>query len=93
VRNETFFAKGQRPIREAVYETRHGPLLNSAQSLNSGWAWPCKPPDFKDDKSLDAFFDLSRAQNQRKSLGRQPRNPGGRAEHAICRRQHISAGK
>lgn len=31
VRNETYFIKGQRPIREAVFETRHGPLLNSAQ--------------------------------------------------------------
>lgn len=28
-RQETFFIKGQRPIRETLYETRHGPLLNS----------------------------------------------------------------
>ncbi len=36
VRNETYFVKGQRPIREAVYETRHGPLLNSAQGPGTG---------------------------------------------------------
>ncbi|MGY2288995.1 penicillin acylase family protein [Pseudomonas sp. SDO528_S397] len=67
VRNETYFAKGQRPIREAVYETRHGPLLNSAQSLNSGYGLALQTADLKDDKSLDAFFDLSRAQNAGKA--------------------------
>ncbi|WP_431036766.1 penicillin acylase family protein [Pseudomonas yamanorum] len=67
VRNETYFAKGQRPIREAVYETRHGPLLNSAQSLNSGYGLALQTADFKDDKSLDAFFDLSRAQTAGKA--------------------------
>ena len=60
VRNETFFIKGQRPIREAVYETRHGPLLNTA--LNSSLGLALQMPDFKDDKTLDAFFNLSRAQ-------------------------------
>jgi acyl-homoserine-lactone acylase len=44
VRNETYFVKGQRPIREAVYETRHGPCSTALR----GWhratvsAWPCK---------------------------------------------------
>ena len=60
VRNETFFIKGQRPIREAAYETRHGPLLNTA--LNSSLGLALQMPDFKDDKTLDAFFNLSRAQ-------------------------------
>jgi len=65
VRNETYFVKGQRPIREAVYETRHGPLLNSAQgtALGNGFGLALQTPSFADDKSLDAFFDLSRAQN------------------------------
>ncbi|WP_421547920.1 penicillin acylase family protein [Pseudomonas sp. QD4] len=69
VRNETFFVKGQRPIREAVYETRHGPLLNSGQgtALGSGYGLALQMPDLKDDKSLDAFFDLSRAQNVEKA--------------------------
>ncbi|MFO2463878.1 penicillin acylase family protein [Pseudomonas sp. 15FMM2] len=67
VRNETFFAKGQRPIRETVYETRHGALLNSAQSLGSGYGLALQTADLKDDKSLDALFDLSRAQNASKA--------------------------
>lgn len=77
VRNETFFIKGERPIREAVYETRHGPLLNSALGertspqqpvqLNGGFGLALQTPDFKDDKSMDAFFNLSRAQNVEKA--------------------------
>ncbi|WP_339507524.1 penicillin acylase family protein [Pseudomonas sp. RL_35y_Pfl2_P42] len=65
VRNETYFVKGQRPIREAVYETRHGALLNSAQAAaqGNGFGLALQTPSFTDDKSLDAFFDLSRAQN------------------------------
>ena len=72
VRNETYFIKGQRPIREALYETRHGPLLNSAavnptQALGNTFGLALQTPDFKDDRSLDAFFDLSRAQNIEKA--------------------------
>ncbi|WP_085694358.1 MULTISPECIES: penicillin acylase family protein [unclassified Pseudomonas] len=65
VRQETYFVKGQRPIREAVYETRHGALLNSAQAAaqGSGFGLALQVPSFTDDKSLDALFDLSRAQN------------------------------
>ncbi|MDF3192308.1 penicillin acylase family protein [Pseudomonas paracarnis] len=67
VRNETFFINGQRSIREVVYETRHGALLNSSQALTSGLGLALQTADFKDDKSLDAFFDLSRAQNAGKA--------------------------
>lgn len=69
VRNETYFVKGQRPIREAVYETRHGPLLNSAQgtALANGFGLALQMPNFTDDKTLDAFFDLSRAQSVEKA--------------------------
>jgi len=65
VRNETYFVKGERPIREAVYETRHGALLNSAQAAaqGSGFGLALQTPSFTDDKTLDAFFDLTRAQN------------------------------
>ncbi|MEI7049500.1 penicillin acylase family protein [Pseudomonas koreensis] len=64
VRNETYFVKGQRPIREVVYETRHGALLNSAQAVQgNGFGLALQTPSFTDDKSLDAFFDLTRAQN------------------------------
>lgn len=69
VRNESYFVKGQRSIREAVYETRHGPLLNSAQgtALANGLGLALQMPNFTDDKTLDAFFDLSRAQNVEKA--------------------------
>jgi len=73
VRQETFIIKGQRPVREAIYETRHGPLLNSVLgersnplqpvALNTGLGLALQTPDLKDDKSLDALFDLSRAQS------------------------------
>jgi acyl-homoserine-lactone acylase len=72
-RQETFFIKGQRPIRETVFETRHGPLLNSVLgerkdprqpiALSSGYGLALKSGQFEADQSLDAFFDLSRAQS------------------------------
>ena len=69
VRNETYFIKGQRPNREAVFETRHGPLLNSAQgpAMANGFGLALQTPNLSDDKTLDAFFDLSRAQNVEKA--------------------------
>ncbi|CAH0309212.1 penicillin acylase family protein [Pseudomonas brassicacearum] len=69
VRNETYFIKGQRPIREAVFETRHGPLLNSAQgpAMANGFGLALQTPSLSDDKTLDAFFDLSRAQTVEKA--------------------------
>jgi acyl-homoserine-lactone acylase len=72
-RQETFFIKGQRPIRETLYETRHGPLLNSVLGerkhplqplqLQTGYGLALKTTQFEADQSLDAFFDLSRAQS------------------------------
>ncbi|MGH8352325.1 MAG: penicillin acylase family protein [Pseudomonas sp.] len=72
-RNETFFIKGERPVRETIYETRHGPLLNSVLGerkhmlqplqLQSGYGLALQSTQFEADQSLDAFFDLSRAQS------------------------------
>lgn len=72
-RQETFFIKGQRPIRETLYETRHGPLLNSVLGerkhmlqplqLSSGYGLALQTTQFEADQTLDAFFDLSRAQS------------------------------
>jgi acyl-homoserine-lactone acylase len=72
-RQETFFIKGQRPIRETIFETRHGPLLNSVLGerkhplqplqLNSGYGLALQTTQFEADQSLDALFDLSRAQS------------------------------
>lgn len=59
---ETYFVKGQSPVREPAYETRHGPLLNaSSAQLASGLGVALQTPDAKDDKTLDALFDLTRA--------------------------------
>jgi len=72
-RHETFIIKGQRPVRETVYETRNGPLLNSVLGerkhplqplqLSSGYGLALKTTQFEVDRSLDAFFDLTRAGN------------------------------
>ncbi|NBK37755.1 penicillin acylase family protein [Pseudomonas soli] len=58
-RNETFFVRGKRPQREVMYDTRHGTLLPGHGSL----ALALHLPQLKDDRSLDALFDLTRAQN------------------------------
>ncbi|WP_248918938.1 penicillin acylase family protein [Pseudomonas entomophila] len=56
-RNETFLVRGQRPQREVMYDTRHGTLLPGDGSL----ALALHLPQLKDDRSLDALFDLTRA--------------------------------
>ena len=70
---ETFFVKGQSPVRETFYETRNGPLLNSVLgerkhamqplALSSNYGLALKTNQFEADQTLDAFFDLSRAQS------------------------------
>lgn len=72
-RHETFIIKGERPVRETVYETRNGPLLNSALGerkhplqplqLSSGYGLALKTASLDGDQTLDAFFDLTRAQS------------------------------
>ncbi|WP_145143059.1 penicillin acylase family protein [Pseudomonas duriflava] len=71
-RQETFFIKGQRPVRETLYETRHGPLLNNVLNtqdqgiqplpLKTRYGLALRTTQLEADQSLDAFFDLSRAQ-------------------------------
>jgi acyl-homoserine-lactone acylase len=72
-RPETFFIKGASPVRETIYSTRHGPLLNSVLGerkhplqplqLRSGYGLALQTTQCEADQSLDAFFNLSRAQN------------------------------
>jgi acyl-homoserine-lactone acylase len=72
-RQETFFIKGERPLRETVLATRHGPLLNSVLGqrksplqplqLSSGYGLALKTTQSEADQTLDAFFDFSRAQS------------------------------
>jgi acyl-homoserine-lactone acylase len=71
-RRETFFIKGQKPVQQSIFETRHGPLLNSmlaqdqhseqAPALDSGYGLALQTTQFEADTSLDRFFELSRAQ-------------------------------
>ncbi|WP_434518611.1 penicillin acylase family protein [Pseudomonas sp. NFX1] len=58
-RSETFFVRGQRPLREVMYDTRHGTLLAQPGSASLGLALAL--PQLKGDRSLDALFDLTRA--------------------------------
>lgn len=60
-RSETYFVRGQRPVREVMYDTRHGTLL--AQPENASLGLALNLPQFKGDRSLDALFDLTRAKN------------------------------
>ena len=72
-RQETFFIKGERPVRETLYATRHGPLLNpllgqrkhplQPLSLSSGLGLALQTSLAEPDQSLDAFFQLARAQS------------------------------
>ena len=72
-RHETYFVKGERPIRETIFETRNGPLLNSVLGerkhplqplqLGSGYGLALKTTQLEADRTLDAFFDLSRGQS------------------------------
>lgn len=72
-RQETFLVKGAQPVRETLYETRHGPLLNSVLgerkhplqplSVSSGHGLALQTLPVDDDRSLDAFFQLSRARS------------------------------
>ena len=62
-RSETFFIKGQRPVRETVFETRHGPLINHQVGQQSGYGLALRRATLDTDKSMDAVFDLSRAKD------------------------------
>lgn len=73
-RSETFFIKGEKPVRETIYSTRHGPLLNTVlgqrksplqpMALSSGLGLALQSTLFEPDQSsLDALSQLSRAQS------------------------------
>ncbi|MCJ8169687.1 penicillin acylase family protein [Atopomonas sediminilitoris] len=77
-RRETFFIKGERPQRLTFHHTDHGPLLNpalgehkhmlqpNALSTRYGLALKSAAADASaqtEDRTLDAFFELSRAQS------------------------------
>lgn len=77
-RYETYLVKGQASVREAVYETRNGPLLNlglearkhSTQPvpIQTGYGLALKTPSLEGDQSLEAFFKLSQAPSVAKAF-------------------------
>ncbi len=77
-RQETFIVKGAEPVRETLHETRHGPLLNSLLgerkhplqplSLSSGYGLALQRTPLEDDRSLDAFLQLSHARSMEEAF-------------------------
>lgn len=58
-RIETFFIKGQRPVREKLYRTTHGALLTTlAATSNSGYGLALQQPRLTEDSSLNALWQL-----------------------------------
>jgi acyl-homoserine-lactone acylase len=72
-RHETFIIKGAKPLREVIHETRNGPLLNSALGqrkhplqplqIDSSLGLALRSISMENDQSIDAFFNLTRAQS------------------------------
>ncbi len=63
-RMETFFIRGQRPIRETLYRTAHGPLLTALPAhSNSGYGLALQQTRHSDDRSLNALWQLLRSQS------------------------------
>ena len=63
-RMETFFIRGQRPIRETLYRTAHGPLLIALPAhSNSGYGLSLQQTRHSDDHSLNALWQLLRSQS------------------------------
>ena len=61
-RMETFFIRGQRPVREALYRTAHGPLLTSLPSkISNGYGLALQQARTTDDRSLNALWQLLRS--------------------------------
>ena len=63
-RMETFFIRGQRPIRETLYRTAHGPLLTALPAhSNSGYGLALQQARSSDDRSLNALWQLLRSKS------------------------------
>ncbi len=63
-RMETFFIRGQRPIRETLYRTAHGPLLSALPAnLNDGYGLALQHARLDDDASLNALWRLLRSKS------------------------------
>ena len=61
-RMETFFIRGQHPVREAVYRTAHGPLIASLpNTASNGYGLALQLTQSTDDRSLNTLWQLSRS--------------------------------
>ncbi|WP_028695365.1 penicillin acylase family protein [Pseudomonas cremoricolorata] len=87
-RNETFFVKGERPVREVLYDTRHGTLLG--QPGSNGLALALYLPSLKDDRSLDALFDLTRASSVEKAFDSTREVAAAALNFVFAEPQHIA---
>ena len=58
-RMETFFIRGQRPVREAIYSTAHGPLLTTlAPNSSSGYGLALQRTQQDADRSFNVLWQL-----------------------------------
>lgn len=58
-RMETFFIRGQNPVRETLYSTAHGPLLTSLPTqASSGYGLALQHVRLSEDRSLNALWQL-----------------------------------
>lgn len=63
-RAETFFVRGQQPVRETLYSTAHGPLLSALpDNKNNGFGLALQRAHSADDNSLIALWELQRSKN------------------------------
>lgn len=63
-RVESFFIRGQQPVRETLYSTAHGPLLTTlSHNSNSGFGLALQRARITDDHSLIALWELQRSKS------------------------------
>ena len=63
-RVETFFVRGQQPVRETLYSTAHGPLLSALpDNKNNGFGLALQRAHSADDNSLIALWELQRSKS------------------------------
>ncbi len=90
-RMETFVVKGQRPVREAVYRTAHGPLLTQLSSTSdAGFGLALQRVQRSDDQSLQAMLQLMRSQSVEQATRALPKLNLLAANALLADAQHIA---
>ena len=90
-RTETFFIRGQQPVREALYSTAHGPLLTAppAQSSN-GYGLALQRAYLADDPSLSVVWQLLRSSTVEQAAELLPKLRTLSANVLLADAQHIA---